>query len=382
MIIVSVFFLLLVNSAFCAAVESRQVCVVKDPIASVWSTPREVRGPFRYPLVPSWLPAVAQAHEGAVSLATHDSQLLYGEHVTILKNCGSMYKVAIPSQCSFDGKTAQPAVGYVQKKHLVRCAMSADLATWVVQTIKAPVAIPRQKRFLPFGAIIQTGGVDFVGDDHVAITLLSGKRGKIHLDDVRYVLSVVEDASSLREAVCINAKKFLGVPYCWGGRSPFFGRIGRVPVSNYLVPSGVDCSGFISLLMHSVGLMVPRNSGAQYLFANPVDPAAMEPGDVFYMGPTGMGYPRHILMYCGYGMVIEAAGGDGAASCVCLSSVEKRFGRPLAALENGMDIVSAGRGRAFKLYCGSFFRDPVTLQQMRTNFLANIGQNANAENVY
>jgi hypothetical protein len=53
-----------------------------------------------------------------------------------------------------------------------------------------------------------------------------------------------------REHFVLTAKRFLGSPYVWGGKSP----------------KGFDCSGFVQTVFHSAGIDLPRDAHQQYDF--------------------------------------------------------------------------------------------------------------------
>jgi gamma-D-glutamyl-L-lysine dipeptidyl-peptidase len=87
------------------------------------------------------------------------------------------------------------------------------------------------------------------------------------------------------------SKKFLGLPYTWGGTSSF----------------GYDCSGFTQMLERRRGVMMPRDAQPQadWSGVEPVDRKNLEPGDLLYFG----GSPKHIThtgMYLGDGKFINA----------------------------------------------------------------------------
>ncbi len=85
-------------------------------------------------------------------------------------------------------------------------------------------------------------------------------------------------------AVVNVAKRYLGVPYVWGGASP----------------SGFDCSGFIQYVFRQAGISVPRTASAQQRAARRVyNP---RPGDLVFFG-----YPAyHVGIYVGHGKMASA----------------------------------------------------------------------------
>ncbi len=96
-----------------------------------------------------------------------------------------------------------------------------------------------------------------------------------------------------------EAKKYLGVPYLWGGTTP----------------RGFDCSGLVQYCYRKIGISIPRTSRAQFLFGQSI-PASrtdlLEPGDLVFFGYNGDPHQvHHVGMYVGGGVFIHApATGD------------------------------------------------------------------------
>lgn len=92
------------------------------------------------------------------------------------------------------------------------------------------------------------------------------------------------------------AKKYLGLPYSWGGGgmtgpSKGIGR-GRNTV-------GFDCSGLVRYAYNMAGKKMPRHSSAQMAMGKRTSVNNLRPGDL-------IGRPGHIVMYIGGGKIIEA----------------------------------------------------------------------------
>ena len=110
------------------------------------------------------------------------------------------------------------------------------------------------------------------------------------------------DAGSLGpshpEAAAV-AKKYLGVPYLWGGTTP----------------AGFDCSGFVRYAYEKIGIALPRTSRVQFTFGQFIPPARtdlLEPGDLVFFAYGGdPGQVHHVGMYVGGGVFIHAPGTGG-----------------------------------------------------------------------
>jgi len=89
--------------------------------------------------------------------------------------------------------------------------------------------------------------------------------------------------------VVSEAKKYLGVPYVWGGTDP---------------KAGLDCSGLVQLVYKNLGYDLPRVSGDQAQAGTEVPGglAAAQPGDLLTFGSP----VHHIGIYVGDGKMIEA----------------------------------------------------------------------------
>lgn len=96
--------------------------------------------------------------------------------------------------------------------------------------------------------------------------------------------STTANTSGSRAAVVAYAKKFLDVPYVWGGTTP----------------AGFDCSGLVQYVYRkSVGIKLPRVSQAQRNVGTRVSRAQALPGDM-------VNYNHHVGIYLGDGYMIHA----------------------------------------------------------------------------
>lgn len=105
-------------------------------------------------------------------------------------------------------------------------------------------------------------------------------------------------ASGDGNALVSNAKKYLGVPYKWGGNSPEDG--------------GMDCSGYmVKVYKETAGIDLPRTTYEQVKQGQAIDRANLQPGDLVFFGTADD--VHHVGMYIGNGQYIhEPRTGDVA----------------------------------------------------------------------
>lgn len=89
--------------------------------------------------------------------------------------------------------------------------------------------------------------------------------------------------------VITTAKKYLGVPYVWGGSTP----------------RGFDCSGFTSYVYReATGKYIGRVTTNQENAGTIIGVDQAQPGDLLFWGPRGGSY--HVAIYLGNGQYIHA----------------------------------------------------------------------------
>lgn len=98
------------------------------------------------------------------------------------------------------------------------------------------------------------------------------------------------------ELVC-EAKKWLGTPYVYGGKSR----------------SGTDCSGFVmEVYRKTTSIRLPRTTFQQREFCENISRKELKPGDlVFFSSRSGKGKVSHVGMYLGAGQIIHASSSRG-----------------------------------------------------------------------
>jgi len=91
------------------------------------------------------------------------------------------------------------------------------------------------------------------------------------------------------QQIISTAKRFLGLPYLWGGTTPL----------------GIDCSGFVQLAHRLNDVSLLRDADIQYTQPGliPVEREELQAGDLIFFGQTAI---THVGLYMGQGEFIHA----------------------------------------------------------------------------
>jgi hypothetical protein len=193
---------------------------------------------------------VADMREKPDLLSKVVSQALFGEEIVVKERLDNWALISTPE--SYSGWI--PVRHFVQRKEPYKGNLETSrLASHVYHLPDleyGPILT------LPHGSKLQE--VDSSHPRWIEVVLPDGKKGFIQKGDV------AQEPFKLASF----AKKFLGVPYTWGGRSSF----------------GFDCSGFAQMLYKRLGIILPRDSKDQFLVGREVGLDALEEGDLIFWG--------------------------------------------------------------------------------------------------
>jgi gamma-D-glutamyl-L-lysine dipeptidyl-peptidase len=124
------------------------------------------------------------------------------------------------------------------------------------------------------------------GQKWAQVRLPDDRSGWVQLGDV-----VFDPKPLSTDEMIALSRKFLGLPYTWGGTSSF----------------GYDCSGFAQMLERRRGVLMPRDAQPQAEWSGvvPVARPDLRPGDLLYFGSSEKRI-THTGLYIGDGKFINA----------------------------------------------------------------------------
>lgn len=100
---------------------------------------------------------------------------------------------------------------------------------------------------------------------------------------------------SMASKIVSTAKKYIGVPYKWGGTTT----------------KGFDCSGYVQYVYNENGISIPRTSSSQYYeLTRKVSKSNLQAGDLVFFNTSGKGV-SHVGIYIGDGKFIHSGTTNG-----------------------------------------------------------------------
>ncbi|MGH1364356.1 MAG: NlpC/P60 family protein [Calditrichia bacterium] len=192
-------------------------------------------------------------------------------------------------------------LGWITRASVVR-ADSAGAAAWksapaIICTANYGVVMPVDEKMQPgiLVDLVPGARLQLVNptEDGFVVKLPDGRVGTVlrGLGITSRELSAIE---ALPDNIVKDSRKFLGIPYLWGGTSS----------------KGFDCSGFVQTVFRLNNLELPRDASQIVNEGEPIDAGDnfenLKEGDLIFFGPRP-GKTTHVAIYLGNSLYIHAS---------------------------------------------------------------------------
>jgi gamma-D-glutamyl-L-lysine dipeptidyl-peptidase len=228
------------------------------------------------------------------------SQALLGTPVRVLKRRGSWYLIQTPDQ--YLGWTIDRIVRMNREGYRQWCERPKVIATAAFGfTHVAPDKESDNVSDYAVGCLFALKGQK---DQWFEVEYPDGRVAFLPKDEAAEYSSWLSQAADAPDRITRTAKRFLGIPYLWGGTSS----------------KGLDCSGFTKTVFFLNGTLLPRDASQQFLVGEPIDTsnglALLKPGDLVFFGSKATTEKpqrvTHVGLYLGEGKFIHAPGAASA----------------------------------------------------------------------
>jgi hypothetical protein len=229
---------------------------------------------------------VANMYSAPTEDADVVSQAILGTNVVTLESHGDWAKIRTPDQ--YPGWVSSAALGKLGETG----AYGVSEPTVQVESLFAnlyrekDVTSHRPVMIVPFETglevVTEETGVD---NGWIKVRLPNQGTAWIQTGDILHNPKPLTIAQSIA-----LAKRFLGIPYLWGGRSSF----------------GYDCSGFTQMLVRRRGINMPRDADLQAAWSGlaSIERKDLQPGDLLFFGSSPEDV-THTGMFIGDGEFIH-----------------------------------------------------------------------------
>ncbi len=230
---------------------------------------------------------VANMYSSATELADVVSQAIYGTRIDILEEAAGWARVRTPDDYTgWMPETSFRRAGRREKLYASEGRV-AQVGSLFANLYREPDVTKHQPVLtLPYESRLEVIAEPADNQRWIEVRLVYGSSAWVQRGDVVFDPAPL----SIPELIAFS-KRFIGLPYLWGGTSTF----------------GYDCSGFTQMLCRRRGVVIPRDAQPQAGWSGvvPVRREDLEPGDLLYFGKSDKKI-THTGMYIGNGEFINA----------------------------------------------------------------------------
>ncbi len=229
---------------------------------------------------------------------------LSNERVSVLDKSSGWYKI------SFDGKTGWVNDDYIKvvttkgsiNANGVNFRESASTSSKVISSLKRGTDVQILDTLSEWHKIKVGSKVGYVSKKFVSSAANSTKTSR----STEAATFVSDEDDSLVGRVIAYAKKFIGVRYVYGGKSP----------------SGFDCSGYVGYVYKNFGVSLNSSASSMYSNGTRVSKTALRAGDLLFFDASSRksaGAIDHVGIYLGNNQFIHASTSNGKVLIQSLS---------------------------------------------------------------
>lgn len=276
-----------------------QVALVAVSVSTVWSSPEAPRpcdaaAIAAKPDLPGWVAEMTTEERIGLQDDRTLTQLLLGDRVLIEDSADGWTKIVVPDQAR-PRLDRRGYVGWIPSAHLAPhdATDHSDAEAYIVNSIMSTLLETPGGRPTDIAVVLGTR-LTAAGPANAGClpVVVPGRAEPLWATLSDLVTAPTEPPTA--SAVLDIAERLVGVPYVWGGISPY----------------GIDCSGLVYLAHRHVGVSVPRDADDQADASRQVGVDEARPGDLYFFARPGSSI-HHVGIVRGDLTTLHASGTAG-----------------------------------------------------------------------